>query len=169
MDVQEVAPTSSRQRILKADGLPPVAERPTSWQTFLRAHWGVIAGADFFTTEVWTWQRLVTFYTVFVIDLASRRVQIVGSTTDPDELFMRPAGRTFTTAEDGLLHDHRVLLCDRHFRRALAAYVDPDHRERNHPALGNRLIEGVATAQRAGWIRRRPRLGGVLNYYERAA
>ena len=70
---------STVARILKAAGVPPVPERPTSWQTFLRAHWGVIAGADFFTTEVWTWRGLVTFYTVFVIDLASRRVQIVGS------------------------------------------------------------------------------------------
>ena len=76
-------------RILKAHGLPPVPERPTSWQTFLRAHWGAIAGADFFTTEVWTWRGLVTFYTVFVIDLASRRVQIIGSTPHPHDLFMR--------------------------------------------------------------------------------
>jgi hypothetical protein len=37
-----------------------VPQRPTSWQTFLRAHWGEIAGADFFTTEVWTWRGLVT-------------------------------------------------------------------------------------------------------------
>lgn len=72
---------SAIARILKAHGLPPVPERPTSWQTFLQAHWGTIAGADFFTTEVWTWRGLVTFYTVFVIDLASRRVQIVGSTS----------------------------------------------------------------------------------------
>ena len=33
--------------------------------------------ADFFTTEVWTWRGLVTYYTVFVIDLTSRRVQIL--------------------------------------------------------------------------------------------
>jgi hypothetical protein len=39
----------------------------------LQAQWGAIAGADFFTTEVWTWRGLVTYYTVFVIDLASRR------------------------------------------------------------------------------------------------
>jgi putative transposase len=65
---------STIRRILKAAGLPPVPARPTSWQTFLRAHWGAVAGADFFTTEVWTWRGLVTFYTVFVIDLASRRV-----------------------------------------------------------------------------------------------
>jgi hypothetical protein len=51
---------STIARILKAQGVPPVPERPTSWQTFLRAHWGVIAGADFFTTEVWTWRGLVT-------------------------------------------------------------------------------------------------------------
>ena len=50
---------SSIARILKAHGIPPVPERPTSWQTFLRAHWGAIAGADFFTTEVWTWRGLV--------------------------------------------------------------------------------------------------------------
>jgi hypothetical protein len=88
------------------------AARPTSWQTFLRAHWGVIAGADFFTTEVWTWRGLVTFYTVFVIDLASRRVRIVGSTRYPNDLFMRQVSRTLT-ATDGLLSDHRVLICDR--------------------------------------------------------
>ena len=104
---------STIARILKAHGLPPVPERPTSWQTFLRAHWGAIAGADFFTTEVWTWRGLVTYYTVFVIDLASRRVQIVGSTPHPDEGFMRQVGRTLTAADDGSWCGHRVLICDR--------------------------------------------------------
>jgi hypothetical protein len=47
---------STIRRIPKAAGLPPVPQRPTSWQTVLKAHWGVIAGADFFTTEVWTWR-----------------------------------------------------------------------------------------------------------------
>ena len=44
-----------------------------------------------------------TFYTVFVIDLASRRVQIVGSTPHPNDLFMRQVSRTLTTTDDGLL------------------------------------------------------------------
>jgi putative transposase len=47
---------STIARILKVQGLPPVPERPTSWQAFLRAHKDAIAGADFFTTEVWTWR-----------------------------------------------------------------------------------------------------------------
>ena len=84
---------STIARILKANGISPVPARPTSWQTFLRAHWEAIAGADFFTTEVCTWRGLVTFYTVFVIDLASRRVQVVGSTPHPDDLFMRQVSR----------------------------------------------------------------------------
>jgi hypothetical protein len=54
-----------------------------SWRTFLAAHWGAIAAADFFTTEIWTLRGLVTYYTLFVIDLASRRVQIVGSSRIP--------------------------------------------------------------------------------------
>lgn len=104
---------STIARILKAHGLPPVPERPTSWQTFVRAHWGAIAGADFFTTEVWTCAGLVTFYTLFVIDLASRRVEIVGSTPHPHDLFVRQGARMLSAADDGFLHDHHVLICDR--------------------------------------------------------
>ena len=100
-------------RMLKAHGIPPVPERPTSWQTFLRAHWNAIAGADFFTTEVWTWRGLVTYYTVFVIDLASRRVRILGSTPFPNDLFMRQVVRTLTACRMDRSARIRVLLCDR--------------------------------------------------------
>src|SRR5260221_5333751 len=103
---------STIRRILKAAGLPPVPQRPTSWQTFLKAHWGAIAATDFFTTEVWTWRGLVTYYTVFVIDLASQRVQIVGSTPHPNDLFMRQVAHTLTAADDGPLVGHRVLICE---------------------------------------------------------
>jgi hypothetical protein len=40
-------------------------------------------------------------------------VQILGSTTHPDELFMRQAGRTLTAADDEQTLRHRVLICDR--------------------------------------------------------
>lgn len=51
--------------VLKDNGIPPAPGRPSSWRTFLRAHWGAIAGADLFTTEVWTARGLVTYYTLF--------------------------------------------------------------------------------------------------------
>src|SRR5262245_9657978 len=101
---------STIARVLKGHGLPPVPERPTSWRTFLHAHQNAIAGADFFTTEVWTWRGLVTVYTVFVIHLASRRVQILGSTAHPDEAFMRQVGRTLTMSD---AEPCPVLICDR--------------------------------------------------------
>lgn len=59
---------------------------------------------------------------------------------------------------------------DRHLRRLIAEYVAHYHRERNHQGLANELIEGVSTGPEAfGRIRRRQRLGGLLNYYSRAA
>jgi hypothetical protein len=104
---------STIRRMLQAAGLPPVPQRPTSWQTFLQAQWGGIAGADFFTTEVWTWRGLVTYYTVFVIDLASRRVQILGSTPHPEALFMQQVTRTLMMGEDRAVPVPHVLICDR--------------------------------------------------------
>jgi putative transposase len=215
---------STIARMLKAHGVPPVPERPTSWQMFLRAHWGAIAGADFFTTEVWTWRGLVTYYTGFVIDLASRRVHIAGSTRHPDDLFMHQVVGTLTAADDGALVHHGVLICDRdakwsahvrarlgdagirvvqtpyqapnanayaerfvrsikqeclnrviplgerHLRRTIAEFVDHYHQERNHQGLDNDLIAGTVSPVEGGQrIRRRQRLGGLLNYYARAA
>ena len=213
---------STIRRILKTAGLPPVPQRPTSWQTFLKAHWGSIAAADFFTTEVWTWQGLVTYYTVFIIDLASR-VQILGSTPHPEALFMQQVVRTLTMAEAGVVSRRQVLICDRdrkwsqdvryrlrdagirvvliperapnanafaerfvrsikeecldriipigerHFRHAITEFVEHYHRERNHQGLDNRLIAGMPVTDRTGRVRCRRRLGGLLNFYGRAA
>jgi putative transposase len=56
---------------------------------------------------------LVTYYTVFVIDLASRRVQILGSTPHPEALFMQQAVRTLTMAHSGAMPPPYILICDR--------------------------------------------------------
>ena len=155
---------STIARMLKRHGLPPVPCRPTAWRTFLRAHWGVIAGADFFTTEVWTWRGLVTYYTVFTIDLASRRVHMLGSTPNASahaERFVR------SIKEECL--NRLVPLGDRHFRLVIAEHLEHYHRERNHQGLDNELIAGAAAMRTIGPVCRRARLGGLLNYYARAA
>jgi putative transposase len=166
---------------------------------------------------------LVTYYTVFVIDLASRRVQILGSTPHPEAQFMQQIVRTLTMAEAGVRVVPQVLICDRdrkwsrdvrrrlreagirvvliperapnanayverfvrsikeecldrivpfgarHFRRAVAEYVEHYHGERNHQGLDNRLIAGSPLLDRTSRVRRQSRLGGLLNFYERAA
>jgi transposase InsO family protein len=104
---------STISKILNAHGVPPTGERPTSWDTFLRAHWDAITGADFFTTEVWTLRGLVTYYTLFVIELHSRRVRILGCTPHPDEAFMLQIGRQMTDPVDGIVGHRGMLICDR--------------------------------------------------------
>jgi putative transposase len=55
-------------------------------------------------------------------------------------------------------------------QRALTHYMAHYHCERNHQGLGNRLLQNDgAFTDRSGPIRRRQRLGGMLNFYHRAA
>jgi len=65
--------------------------------------------------------------------------------------------------------DRIVPLGERHFRHAVAEFVEHYHRERNHQGLRNTLIVGGTPSGTAGRVRRRPRLGGLLNFYARAA
>jgi len=101
--------------ILKAHGVDPAPDRKrqTTWKTFLQAHWDVLASIDFTTIEVWTKGGLVTFYLLFVMELATRRVIFAGSTTNPDEPWILQIARNVSDAEDGFLRDKKYLLMDR--------------------------------------------------------
>ncbi len=85
-------------RILQGHGIEPAPERGKgmSWSVFLKAHWKVLAASDFFTVEVWSWSGLVTYYVLFVMELATRRVCIAGITTHPDEQWMLQMASQFT-------------------------------------------------------------------------
>ena len=61
MDLGHRVGRSTISRILKSEGIKPAPERPSSWKTILKAHWGEVAAADSFTTEVWTPKGLVTY------------------------------------------------------------------------------------------------------------
>jgi putative transposase len=91
--------------ILKNHGIEPAPQRKrrSTWATFLTAHWQVLAATDFTTVEVWTAKGLVTFYLLFVMELATRRVQCAGITTNPHEIWMKQMARNLTAADDGFL------------------------------------------------------------------
>jgi hypothetical protein len=59
-------------KILKEAGIDPAPDRQkrTTWKEFLRTHLAVLAGADFFSVEVWTALGLVRYHVLFVIRLA---------------------------------------------------------------------------------------------------
>ncbi len=101
------------KRILAENGIDPAGRRPTSWKTFLKAHWGVIAATDFFSIEVITWRGLVRYFVLFVIDLETRRIEIAGIAAYPDGRWMGQIARNLTDGEDGFLLRSRHLIHDR--------------------------------------------------------
>jgi hypothetical protein len=101
--------------ILKCHGIPTAPERKktTTWKDFIRSHREVLAATDFFTTEVWTLHGLVTYYVLFVMHVATRRVHLAGVTPCPNEAWMTRIARNLTMADVGFLVDHRYLIHDR--------------------------------------------------------
>ena len=66
--------------------------------------------------------------------------------------------------------DRMIWFGEAALRKGLQEFVLHYHHERNHQGLGNRLILPEGTpADAGGTVLRRERLGGVLNYYYRAA
>ena len=66
--------------------------------------------------------------------------------------------------------DRMALIGEARLQRATAQSVLHYHRERNHQGLDNKLIRPEFNPlPSTGTIRRRKRLGGMLNYYYREA
>src|ERR1022692_1322718 len=103
------------QRILGKHGIEPAPERKQqySWATFIQAHLGAIAGMDFFTVEVVTAMGLVRYHVLFVIDIGSRIVEVVGLAKDPGGKWMKQMARNLLDADDGFLRGKRYLILDR--------------------------------------------------------
>ncbi len=63
-----------------------------------------------------------------------------------------------------------IPLGERHLRHAVKEYTEHYHFGRNHQGIGNELIDDQrSTTSMSGEVERCERLGGVLNYYRRAA
>ena len=66
--------------------------------------------------------------------------------------------------------DRMIFVGQASLRPAVTEYMAHYHAERNHQGLGNQLIHLHAVDAAAdGAVYRRARLGGVLNFYYRAA
>ena len=66
--------------------------------------------------------------------------------------------------------DRMILFGEDSLRTAVREFTVHYHNERNHQGIGNVLIfPANSRTGRAGPVRRRSRLGGMLNYYERSA
>ena len=108
--------------ILKRHGIPSAPERKktTTWKEFIRTHLDVLVATDFFTAEVWTMAGLVTYYVLFFIHLASRKVYVAGVTPHPDQRWMMQIARNVTMEEWGFLTPGQYLIHDRDGKYCLA-------------------------------------------------
>ena len=73
----------------------------------------VLGATDFFSVEVLTLRGLVTYYVLFFIHLESRKIEIVGITANPHEVWMQQIARNVTMDEWGFLCNGRYLIHDR--------------------------------------------------------
>jgi hypothetical protein len=66
--------------------------------------------------------------------------------------------------------DRLILFGENSLREAAREFVAHYHTERNHQGLQNRLIDPpLSNFEASGSMKRRQRIGGMLNYYYRAA
>ena len=109
-----IAPNTVKN-ILKRHGIEPAPEREkrTTWKTFLKAHWDVMAATDFFTVEVWAPRGLLSYYVLFVMRLKTRFVHIAEITTAPNGAYMKQVARNLIDVGDGFLLGRRYLIMDR--------------------------------------------------------
>ena len=106
---------------------------------------------------------MVTYYTLFVIELASRRVRIVGSTPHPEGPFMHQIARELVAADEGALATGCLLICDRDakwstvVRAGLASgggrVVQTPVRAPNANAYAERFVRSIKEECLTGWGR----------------
>jgi putative transposase len=76
-----VSPTTVR-KVLSFACVPPAPERARqSWRSFLRQQAASTLACDFFTIETLALQRI---YVLFFISLATRRLEFIACTPNPD-------------------------------------------------------------------------------------
>ena len=100
------------KRILTREGLGPAPRRdgPT-WSEFLRSQAEGILACDFFTVET---MCLRTFYVLFFIEVATRKLHVMASTRSPDAAFVTQQARNLVGFElDGRDEPVRFLIRDR--------------------------------------------------------
>src|SRR6266542_3957909 len=110
--------------VLLGIGLGPAPRRASvSWRAFLRAQAAGIVATDFFTVET---VHLTTLYVLFIIELGTRRVRLVGVTDHPNGSWMVQRAREFSMERERETAAGTRLASQRHCGLSLGTRRDGD-------------------------------------------
>jgi len=169
--------------VLKRHGIPPAPTRKktTTWSEFIWAHMDMLVATDFFTTEVWSWFRLVLSVMYCVIHCGQRTMQAAHLTAFLIVRWILPISpwspawqarlthvlySAMVSGLSGLMqYDEGVL------RPLLAEFLPDEHRDARAKGLAKVvcLPAGHPRPRRDGPMRGRPQLGGCVDYDNREA
>jgi putative transposase len=117
---------SSVRNVVRRSGLSPAPRRlgPT-WRQFLRTQSATTLATDFFTVES---VRLPTLYALFVIELGTRKVRLVGATKHPNDGWVTQRARELSAglADDGYHAKFLIRDRDTKFTAACDAVFEAD-------------------------------------------
>jgi hypothetical protein len=106
---------TSVANILKEHGIEPAPDRkPTAtWSSFIKSHMDVLASVDFTTINIWGIGGLKTYYLLFFMEVATRKVHFAGATMHPNDAWMEQVAKHVTDPDNGFLKGKKILLLDR--------------------------------------------------------